>query len=78
MADRPRWIRLRRWATAKARCHGLPFLAAMVDPGTRIRLWDSEFALLADSDRGDVIPARQYGQHVTFEPAQSVRIPDHA
>lgn len=73
MADR-RLIRLRRWATAKARRVGWPFLAAALDPGPRIRLWDSEFALLADSDRGDVIPARRSGDQLTFEPAQSVRI----
>lgn len=55
-----------------------PRFAAMVDPGPRLRLWDSEFNLVSDSDRNGApayasVDSDDYGR-VVFEPAQSVRV----
>lgn len=65
----PTMIRFRRWASMKAHRVGWRWLGVRLHPGPRIRLWDSEFALLADTDRGDVILPSP-GVIVTVEPAQ--------
>jgi hypothetical protein len=46
---------LRRRLSAWAKRLRLPRLAWALDPGPRARLWDADWALIADSDRGDRI-----------------------
>ena len=48
-------IPFRRWLTTLARKARLPRVAAHADPGPRVRLWDSDWNLKADSGRGDTI-----------------------
>ncbi|MFG1794156.1 hypothetical protein [Nocardia sp. NPDC049149] len=68
---------LRRRLHKTARRLGLRRLALRLDPGPRIRLWDAEFNLKADSDRGDVIPLETLDADgigsLVYEPATTVR-----
>ncbi|MFE7799023.1 hypothetical protein [Nocardia sp. NPDC057440] len=73
---------LRRRLYKLARRIGLRRLAAYLDPGARVRLWDKEWNLIADSDRGDSMPNFEtvdyadYGR-VVYQPATSVRLGGH-
>lgn len=70
-------IRRKLYGTAR-RC-GLRRVALHLDPGARVRLWDKDWNLRADSDRGDTIPSFEtvdytdYGR-VLYEPATTIRL----
>lgn len=65
----------RRLAKALRRVH-LPFLAAQVDPGPRMRLWDADWNLKADTDRGDHVDFTSLDGDgsIVFEPATTTTV----
>jgi hypothetical protein len=77
MVSHYRIIRIRRWITAKLRRAHLHLLAAQFDPGVRVRLWDGDWNLRGDSDRGDRIDFATVDldsdRTVVYEPATTVR-----
>lgn len=69
---------LRRRLYEVTRKLGLQHLAALLYPGMRMRLWDKDWNLVVDSDRGDSIPAFETIDHhdighMLYEPATYVR-----
>jgi len=70
---------IRRKLHARVRKVGLRRLAAYLDPGPLVRLWDKDFNLIADSDRGDRIPSfesidYEVVRRAEYMPATSVRV----
>ncbi|WP_280448442.1 hypothetical protein [Nocardia brasiliensis] len=76
MVSRYRVVRLRRWLAKTLRRARLNRLAAAADPGQRVRLWDAQWNLLADSDREHVDFATidlDGDRTVVYEPSTTVR-----
>lgn len=73
---------LRRKLYGYALRYRLLRLAAVLDPGPLVRLWDKDFNLIADSDRGDHMPSfKTIDDNVgrwEWHPATSVRLGGHA